>query len=248
MTLSKNNNNSVAFWAIIPAAGVGHRMGAGIAKQYMPLADSTVIQESMSCFLRHPKISAITIALHAEDQSWSSLDIPANKPIYTVIGGVTRAHSVQIALQRIKREAKDDDFVLVHDAARPCLQYSDLDSLLQKLVEDKVGGILAMPVSDTIKQANAKQKNSDDVNIASTIDRTSLWKAYTPQMFRVATLDKALKYCFKNNIKITDEASAVEALGLNVKLILGREDNIKITRADDIALAEAIIKSQKLKH
>ena len=247
MTLSHKINHSIRCWAIIPAAGVGQRMGVGSAKQYVSIADTTVIQASLSCFLHHPKISAITVALHKEDQVWSKLNFSTEKPIYTVIGGETRAHSVQLALRRIMREAEDDDFVLVHDAARPCLQFSDLDKLIHSLFEDDVGGILAAPVSDTIKQAKTKsaktlQPNSDNLVIASTIDRSDLWRALTPQMFRVAMLDKALKYCFENGIQITDEASALEALGLNVKLVQGREDNIKVTHAEDIALAEAIIK------
>ena len=235
MALLDKNKNATRYWVIIPAAGVGQRMGvARPAKQYMSIADTTVIQASISCFLRHAKISAIVVALHAQDQSWSRLKIPTDKPIYTVTGGETRASSVQLALQRVMQEAKDDDFVLVHDAARPCLQSSDLNRLMQELAEDEVGGILAMPISDTIKQAKTnltenKQINSGNAEITTTIDRSSLWKAFTPQMFRVAKLNKALKYCFENNIQITDEASALEALGLAVKLVQGREDNIKIT-------------------
>lgn len=243
MALSHKNNNAIRYWAIIPAAGVGQRMAnAGLAKQYLRLVDKTVIQASMSCFLQHPKISAIVVALHVEDQSWSKLNFTLDKPIYTVTGGDTRAHSVQLALQRIMSDANDDDFVLVHDAARPCLQCSDLDLLINELTQEEVGGILAAPVSDTIKQANTSNTKAE---IASTIDRSKLWKAFTPQMFRVAILKKALMYCFENNIQITDEASAVEALGLRIRLVRGREDNIKITRQEDIAFAEAIIKGHR---
>ena len=225
-------------WVIIPAAGTGIRMGANVPKSYLPLNNSTVIETSMSCFLQHENIAGIVVALHHEDNNWVKLSITTNKPIYTVIGGDTRAQSVRNALDKVITISEPYDFVLVHDAARPCLHFSDLDLLIQQLQQDGVGGILATPVIDTIKEA---VDVDGSLCIRKTVDRSKLWKALTPQMIRVEILKKALNFCFEKRMKITDEASAVEALGLHVKLIEGRSDNIKITRQEDIEIAESII-------
>lgn len=216
-------------------------MGADVPKQYLSLQNSTVIEASLSGFLRHPQIAGVVVALQQEDQMWSDLNIATHKSIHTVVGGKTRALSVNSALNKVLEMSKSNDFVLVHDAARPCLSYSDLDLLIQQLQQDKVGGILATPISDTIKHAKEIDAN---IEVSKTIDRANLWKALTPQMFRVAVLQKALNHCFENNIDATDEASAVEAIGLKVKMIEGRSDNIKITRPEDIQLAESILKQK----
>ncbi len=226
-------------WAIITAAGTSQRMGTAIPKQYLPLQDATVLEASISCFLRHPRINAVIVALHANDQTWKDLRIATHKSIHAVIGGATRAQSVNTALSRLTELSQANDFVIVHDAARPCLNYADLDRLINKLLQDEVGGILAVSVDDTIKRA---RRGNNSIEVESTIDRTHLWRALTPQMFRVWVLRKALNYCLQNNIKVTDEASAVEAIGLQVKLLEGRRDNIKITWPQDMTLAASIIK------
>ena len=225
-------------WGIIPAAGISQRMGAAVPKQYLPLQNSTVLEASLACFLHHPNIVGVVVVLHENDNMFSKLEISSDKPIHTVVGGATRAHSVNAALNKVKEISVENDFVLVHDAARPCLSEADLDLLIHQLRNDEVGGILATPVSDTIKQA---KQNCADLEIYNTVDRTHLWKALTPQMFRLEVLHKALTYCFENNLEVTDEASAVEAIGLSVKLIEGRSDNIKITRPEDLHLAESIM-------
>lgn len=213
-------------------------MGAAVPKQYLQLQNSTVLEASLSCFLRHPDIVGVVVALHENDNMFSKLEISSDKPIHTVVGGDTRAHSVNVALNKVKKISAKNDFVLVHDAVRPCLSEADLDLLIHQLQDDEVGGILATPISDTIKQA---KQNCADLEVSNTVDRTHLWKAMTPQMFRLDVLHKALNYCFDNNLKATDEASAVEAIGLSVKLIEGRSDNIKITRPEDLHLAELIM-------
>ena len=213
-------------------------MGLGTPKQYLPLFNMSVIEASLSCFFRHAQVAAAVVALHAEDHHWSQLNLPSNKKVYTVVGGRTRTISVSNALSKVVEMAVMDDFVLVHDAARPCLHHADLDLLIQKLRHDAVGGILATPVSDTIKQAKPQ---GEYITVDKTIDRAGVWVALTPQMFRIKVLQRALGYCFNNNIEITDEASAVETIGLDVKLIEGRGDNIKITRPADIPLAESIL-------
>jgi len=233
---------NVRYWAIIPAAGVSQRMGLGVPKQYLPLKGATVIESSLNCFLSHPKIVGVVVALHADDQHWNNLSITINAKIHTVIGGQSRAESVHNAIQYLDNTpAEEHDFVLVHDAARPCLRYTDLDLLIDKLEADEVGGILAAPVNDTLKLI--KEDAGESVYVSETLDRSRVWRALTPQMFRLNTLKKALSHCSKNSIQVTDEASAIEALGLPVKLIKGQTDNIKITHAEDLDLAAAIAKN-----
>jgi len=228
------------YWAIIPAAGISERMGADTPKQYLPLKDATVIEYSLKCFLQHPKIIGVVVALHADDQYWNTLPITRNDKIHTVIGGPTRAASVHNAVQYLQHTpAEEHDYVLVHDAARPCLRYDDLDLLITGLVSNDVGGILAAPVSDTLKQV--KQEASGENYVSETLDRSTVWRALTPQMFRLSALKNALNHVNKKNIAITDEASAVEALGMKVTLVKGHADNIKITYAEDLALAKLIL-------
>jgi len=237
-------SNNIRYWAIIPAAGISQRMGSDVPKQYLLLRDTMVIENSLECFLRHPKVVGVVVALHADDQHWNNLSITRNEKIHTVIGGKSRAESVSNAIQYLDdTAAEEQDFILVHDAARPCLRYSDLDLLIQKLEADEVGGILAAPVSDTLKLVREEAEGGNYVS--ETLDRSTVWRAFTPQMFRLKTLKKALTYCSKNSIHITDEASAVEALGLPVKLVEGQSDNIKITHAEDLDLAAAIVNKIK---
>ncbi|MEJ2115237.1 MAG: 2-C-methyl-D-erythritol 4-phosphate cytidylyltransferase [Gammaproteobacteria bacterium] len=230
---------SLRYWAIIPAAGTSQRMGAETPKQYLPLADTTVIEASLSNFLCHPKVAGIVVALHADDQYWNTLALKHNEKIHTVMGGESRAESVYNAIRYLENTpAANDDFLLVHDAARPCLRKTDLDLLIQQLEQDDVGGILASPVCDTLKIIEQQAETNNIV--CKTPDRKKIWRAFTPQMFRLSTLKNALTHCKKNNIIVTDEASAVEALGLPVKLITGQSDNIKITNPEDLVLASAI--------
>ena len=229
------------YWAIIPAAGRSQRIGAAVPKQYLSLGNTTVLEAAISSFLHHPKIVGVIVALHPDDQHWENLAITRNKKIHSVVGGDSRAESVHNAINYLEDiPAKGQDFVLVHDAARPCLRHTDLDLLIQQLEHDDVGGILASPVNDTLKVVDNKAGSNNTVN--KTLDRESIWRAFTPQMFRLVTLKKALAHCVKKNIKVTDEASAVEALGLQVKLVKGHSDNIKITHGEDLELATAILK------
>ena len=240
---NNDNKDSPRCWAIIPAAGSSQRMGSKIPKQYQTIFSTTVIEASIACFLRQPKILGVIVALHADDTRWSSLEIAKHEAVYTVTGGATRLESVSLALSKLISMSNEYDFVLVHDAARPCLTDSDLYHIIQNLLDSEVGGILATPVVDTLKKA-IKSNNSEDL-IDKTLDRTNLWKALTPQMFRISILKRALDFCLENKIEVTDEASAVEAIGQEVKLVEGRSDNIKITQLDDLKLAEAILKQHQ---
>lgn len=212
--------------AVIPASGVGSRMKLSIPKQYMKLGKKTVLEHSITPFLNHPDIQKIVIAISQEDTFYKNLTSLKSDKIEVVYGGKTRADSVFNALKIIE----DDTWVLVHDAARPCLKRSDLDKILH--IFDENGAILASPVVDTIKRANS------DNNIVNTLDRSMLWRALTPQFFNTGLLKKALHFAFENNKTITDEASAMELLGYQPKLVEGCSDNLKITHAEDLALAE----------
>ena len=219
-------------WVVIPAAGVGARMNADRPKQYLPLAGKTVIEHTLHRFLGHPRIAGIVLALDADDTYWASLDITTAKPLDTVTGGRERCHSVLNALVYLRDVIDEDAWVLVHDAARPCLAAPDLDALFDALGNDPVGGLLATPVRDTIKRADR------ELRVDATIDRSALWHALTPQMFRLGLLTRALQQSLADDFLVTDEASAVEHFGLQPRLIEGRADNIKITRPEDLALAE----------
>ncbi|MDG6882090.1 2-C-methyl-D-erythritol 4-phosphate cytidylyltransferase [Phocoenobacter uteri] len=212
--------------AIIPASGVGSRMNATLPKQYMKLQGKTILEHSLALFLQHEKIQKVIVAVSQADEFYQDLAILKSDKIQIVYGGETRADSVFNAL----KEVNDETWVLVHDAARPCLKRSDLDKILQ--ISDLNGGILATPVVDTMKRANTQSQ------IVKTEDRSTLWRALTPQFFNAGLLKKALISAFQNNETVTDEASAMELLGYAPQLVEGRSDNLKITRPEDLALAE----------
>jgi 2-C-methyl-D-erythritol 4-phosphate cytidylyltransferase len=206
-------------------------MAGTLPKQYLPLAGRTVLEWSMAPFLARPEFHSIVVALAADDGRWSSLPLAQDKRILAVTGGAERADSVRAGLAAITEHAHAHDWVLVHDAARPCLSASDLDQLLATLADDPVGGVLAAPVPDTLKRAGA------DGRVDVTVSRTQLWRALTPQMFRYGVLRQALEQS-GGGARMTDESAAVEALGLKPLLVAGRSDNLKITVPDDIAIAE----------
>ncbi|AGI33012.2 TPA: 2-C-methyl-D-erythritol 4-phosphate cytidylyltransferase [Mannheimia haemolytica] len=212
--------------AVIPASGVGSRMQAEKPKQYLQLKGKTILEHTVSIFLEHPHVEKVIVAVARKDPFYSTLELLKSPKIQLVFGGETRADSVLNALQEINTE---NAWALVHDAARPCLKRSDLDKLLQ--INDPQGGILAIPAVDTMKRANGTK-------IAHTEDRSTLWHALTPQFFPAQALKQALSSAFANKLQVTDEASAMELAGYQPQLVSGRSDNIKITRPEDLALAE----------
>jgi 2-C-methyl-D-erythritol 4-phosphate cytidylyltransferase len=226
------SNRQASYWAVIPAAGRGCRMGGDQPKQYLSLGSQTILEHTLKQFIAHPEIKGIVVALNPSDRIWAHLNISCDKPLITVVGGEERCHSVLNALEYLDQRVHSRTWILVHDAARPCLALSDLTKLMVTLEGDEVGGILGVPVRDTLKQSGANQR------IVSTVDRSSLWHALTPQMFRIEVLTRALSLSIKEGYFVTDEASAVEHIGLSPKLIEGRGDNIKITRPEDLALAK----------
>jgi 2-C-methyl-D-erythritol 4-phosphate cytidylyltransferase len=225
-------------WAVVPAAGVGRRMGASTPKQYLDLVGRPVIEHTLGVLLGDSRIAAVVVALDPEDAHWPGIS-PARDPrVRRVEGGRERCHSVLAALDLLSEVAAPDDRVLVHDAARPCLRAEDLDRLILELADDPVGGILAVPVRDTMKRADA------DGRIESTLDRGRLWHAYTPQLFGLAALRDALRDAIDAGDLVTDEASAMERLGLAPRLVEGHADNLKITRPEDLALARFYLEQQ----
>ncbi|WP_220815944.1 2-C-methyl-D-erythritol 4-phosphate cytidylyltransferase [Pseudomonas paralcaligenes] len=218
-----------SFWVVIPAAGIGSRMRADRPKQYLALAGRTILEHTLHCFLDHPRLRGLVLSLAADDPWWPALPCAGDLRIQRAEGGAERADSVLAGLlQLIELGAQPDDWVLVHDAARPNLSRSDLDLLLQELADDPVGGLLAVPARDTLKRAGA------DGRVAETVDRSLIWQAYTPQMFRLAALHRALADALVADVAVTDEASALEWAGLAPKLVEGRADNLKITRPEDL--------------
>lgn len=218
--------------ALVPAAGVGRRFGGETPKQYLSLHGRTVMEHSLELLLGIPQVERIVVAVHAEDQRWQSLPLFDDTRIETVIGGDERCHSVRNGLNHIDAHFPDCEWVLVHDVARPCCPYGDIEKLLQQLSDHPVGGLLATPVSDTLKRVDAMQQ------VQETVDRSALWQALTPQLFRTRLLLDALEFCLARGVTVTDEAQALEAVGLVPAVVEGSRRNIKITRAEDLALAE----------
>lgn len=224
-------------YAIVPAAGSGSRFAADKPKQYLDLLGRPLIFHTLAALTACPAIERVWVVLAPDDPWWPRHDwSELGAKLETVrCGGDTRAASVANCLQAAAMVAADDDWVLVHDAARPCLSAAMLDVLLTDLADDPVGGILAVPVADTLKRATADQR------VAATEPRDGLWQAQTPQMFRYGQLEKA----FKNEMSVTDEAGAIEALGLRPKLVRGDATNLKVTYPADLALAAMILRARK---
>jgi 2-C-methyl-D-erythritol 4-phosphate cytidylyltransferase len=204
-------------------------MRADRPKQYLPLAGKSIIEHTLACFLEHPQLRAVVVSLAADDPYWPSLSCARDPRIQRADGGAERADSVLSGLLRLSElGAQAQDWVLVHDAARPNLARSDLNLLLGELAHDPVGGLLAVPARDTLKRAGA------DGRVQSTVDRSTIWQAFTPQMFRLGELQRALADALLAGVAITDEASAMEWAGQSPRLIEGRSDNLKVTRPEDL--------------
>lgn len=232
------------YFAIVPAAGSGSRMGATQAKQYLPLAGRVLIEHTLAVLCAAPQLSAVVVVLAPDDRDWAALDCSrwGGKLHAVYRGGATRAQSVLAGLEALRSELAfelaEEDWVLVHDAARPCLSADQLARLIAELGNDDVGGLLAVPVADTLKRADATQR------VTATVTRDQLWQAQTPQQFRAGLLRRALHDSGTSH-QVTDEASAVEALGLQPRLVMSDASNLKVTYPQDLSLAEAILRSRK---
>jgi len=244
--INKEVDKNPKYWAVIPAAGVGKRMGGDRPKQYLLIAGETVVEHSLDRLLDCPEIDGAVVAISTEDGYWKELNYQHEKPVLVATGGKERGDSVLNALQQLSQTADDNDWVLVHDAARPCVRQEDIHKLIQSCKDHPVGGILAVPVKDTIKKSTGSEgadvpkpclSEIDLPEITETVDRSKLWHAQTPQMFRLGYLRDALSKALNAGAEITDEASAVERQGCQPLLVEGHADNIKITRQEDVNLA-----------
>ena len=231
--------NNDSFWAIVPAAGIGSRMQADRPKQYLDLDGKTVLEQTLGRLATHPHINGIVIAIAEHDPWWSDITLSSDCPVHVVIGGEHRADSVLNALIELSAITQTDPWVLVHDAARPCLRHQDIDRMLHELCSHSVGGVLGIPVNDTVKRVNA----ADEVE--ETVCRQGLWRASTPQMFRLKALTQALETAKQQQLTVTDDASAMELAGMQPKMVAGHPDNIKITVPQDLALASLYLQQQR---
>ena len=228
----------MTIWAILPAAGIGRRMASTTPKQYLDLNGVPVIAHSLQKLASIAAISKIVVVLHPSDSRFASLSLQQSGKIVTTLGGDERFQSVLNGLECLAAVAAEDDWVLVHDAVRPCVRSADINSLIQQLAQHPVGGLLGVPVDDTLKLVNARAE------IEQTIDRSQYWQAQTPQMFRYGLLVKALRELSAQSLQVTDEAGAIERLGLRPQMVVGHKDNIKITHGADLALAASILQAQ----
>ncbi len=222
-------------WALVPAAGSGRRFGGDVPKQYLQVAGKPLIGHALEALLSHPQIDGVVVALAADDPYWPGWASLHGKPVVTCVGGGERADSVLAALYALPDNVAHDALLLVHDAARPNVCSDDLTTLIAAASTQPDGAILAAPVRDTLKAADA------DHRITATVPRASVWRALTPQAFRRGLLQRALQAAQAAGVMMTDEAMVVERLGLHPVLVEGREDNLKVTTPADLALAEFLL-------
>ena len=219
-------------WVVIPAAGIGSRMNSEIPKQYLKIEEKTILEYSIDRFLEHSKVHKVIVALSPKDTYWSKLPYHENSRVITVTGGNNRVDSVLAGLKEIRRfDDTEHDWVMVHDAARPCLGSQHIDDLIQSKESSPDGAILAIGAVDTVKIANTYQ------SIDKTIDRDTIWLAQTPQFFPLVTLQKSIESALDNGDIVTDEASAMELAGYHPALVIGSRKNIKVTEQEDLFLA-----------
>jgi len=237
-------------WVVIPAAGVGKRMKADRPKQYLPLFGKTVLEHTLQRFMTHPNVVGIVLVVQEDDPYWAALEplINTDKPLHIANGGKERADSVCNGLQMLHNTLNipNDSWVLVHDAARPCVTHEEITRLLKTVQQhpQTVGGLLALPVRDTMKRQQIANPNQTSVLVSHTEEREGLWHALTPQMFRLGTLLEALSQALITQQMMTDEASVIEWRGFSPLLIEGFASNLKITRPADLDLAAFFLQKQ----
>lgn len=228
----------MAIWAIVPAAGVGARMNSEMPKQYLPLNGQSVIAHTLERLSGIEDLRATVVALHPNDALWAEHGVALRDGLMTCSGGEQRCQSVLNGLYALAGLADDDDWVLVHDAVRPCVRIDDIEGLLREIENHPVGGLLGVPVSSTLKLANQQG------DIVATLPRDDMWQASTPQAFRYGQLRQVLEQSVAAGDFVTDEAAAMEKAGYTPRLVRGGADNIKITFPDDLRMAGVILKAQ----
>jgi 2-C-methyl-D-erythritol 2,4-cyclodiphosphate synthase/2-C-methyl-D-erythritol 4-phosphate cytidylyltransferase len=222
------------FWVIIPAAGIGARMQIDTPKQYLQIENKTLLEHTIACFLDHSAFDTVLVGLSGQDTYFEGYGLNLISGIETFEGGSERADTVLNGLEFISNQANADDWVWVHDAARPCLSREEIDLLIRALKQNVTGIVLGVPISDTLKRVFQSENTASLPQIKETVDRSALWRAMTPQIFKYSDLRKALEFCRDNNKFITDEASAVEKVGQQASMIHGSEQNIKVTLPADL--------------
>lgn len=221
-------------WCVVPAAGRGLRVGGDRPKQYLPLGGRLLIEHTLDRLARHPRVAGLLVVLSSGDELWPGISALQGKPVLTTLGGAERCDSVLAGLQALPADVNDGDFVLVHDAARPCVRLADISRLIE-LGTQGDGGLLGAPLRDTLKRADEAGRS------ALTEPRELRWRAFTPQMFRRGALSAALGEASRRGVTVSDEAMAMELAGHAPLLVEGAEDNIKVTTAADFALAEFLL-------
>lgn len=214
-------------------------MRAARPKQYLPLLGRAMLLHTLERLGRYPRLRGLVVGIAADDAYWPTLATEIPNLLITYVGGAERAQTVLNGLRSLETYAAPDDWVLVHDAARPCVRHTDIDALLAAVAGHADGGLLALPLTDTVKRADHNGCVED------TVARAGLWRALTPQVFRLAALSDALESAMRAGVEITDEASAMEYSGARPRLVHGHADNIKITVPEDLALAELFLREQE---
>jgi len=226
--------NPDALWCVVPAAGRSTRVGGDVPKQYLPIAGKTLLLHTLERLATHPRIAGLMVALAADDACWPGISALSGKPVLNANGGAERADSVLAGLRALREKVSDSQFILVHDAARPCVAHADISRLVD-LGIPAGGALLAAPVRDTLKRADAQAR------VLATEPRDARWRALTPQLFRYGELVSALDAARAAGIAVTDEAMAMEHAGFHPLLVEGAESNIKVTTRADFALAEFLL-------
>ncbi len=233
---------TAGLWALVPAAGIGLRMGADRPKQYLPLLGRPVLQLTLERLGGFAPLQGILVGIASGDPYWPTVPKSTPKLLGSFAGGPERAQTVLNGLLELGRHASDSAWVLVHDAVRPCVRHSDMQALLSAMGSEPDGALLGLPLADTVKQADETGR------IVATVPRTGLWRALTPQLFQIGVLRDALRRALADRITVTDEASAVEHAGRRPRMVAGHSDNIKITLPGDLAMAELYLRQQAAEH
>ncbi len=236
---NRDSGGARPVYAVVPAAGQGARMQEQIPKQYLPLQGKPVIERTLRRLLRVPGVDTIVVVLAPDDEHFQSVEVAGHRKVVTALGGATRAESVQAGLDKLATIAPADALVLVHDAARPCIRVGDVIRLIEQTAASKDGGLLSIPVADTLKRGDAEDR------VEATIERSGVWRAATPQLFRADLLSRALADAAAAGHVATDEAFAMECAGYRPHLVSCHRDNIKITTPGDLELAGAYLELQK---
>jgi len=223
-----STQQSPGLWGLIPAAGTGERMRAAVPKQYLQVLGQPLIVHSLRALLELQGLRGVMVVIAPDDDHWQQVTgLPGN--VFTTIGGATRVHSVCNGLRALQPQCNSGDWVLVHDAARPCVQATDIQRLIAEVDWDSNGGLMAVPVTDTVKRA-------EDMRSQATVAREQLWRAQTPQLFPISDLLGAIEQALRTGTTTTDEANAMELIGRKPLLVAGSETNIKVTHPDDLKL------------